>query len=58
MAEEPFRSMKIREQGLVAFKVLFDPQGPAWIVSVIDWKLVVRPSPRGFRGLGKGLWII
>jgi hypothetical protein len=41
MTEEPFRiSMKIREQGLVPYKVLFDPQGPPWIVSVIDWKPV------------------
>jgi hypothetical protein len=41
MTEEPFRiSMKIREQGLVPYKVLFDPQDRAWIVSVIDWKPV------------------
>jgi hypothetical protein len=39
MTEEPFRiSMRIREQGLIPYKVWFDPQDRAWIVSVIDWK--------------------
>jgi hypothetical protein len=38
MTEEPFRiSMKIREQGPVPF-TCFDPQGPAWVISVIVWK--------------------
>jgi hypothetical protein len=39
--EEPFRiSMKIREQGLVPYKVRFDPNARAWLVSAIDWKPV------------------
>ena len=41
LTEEPFRiSMKIREQGLVPYKVHFDPNARAWLVSVIDWKPV------------------
>jgi hypothetical protein len=38
-AEEPFRiSMRIREQGLVPYKVRFDSNSRVWVVSVIDWR--------------------
>jgi len=37
--EEPFRiSMKIREHGFMPYKVRFDANAQAWLVSVIDWK--------------------
>jgi hypothetical protein len=41
MTEEPFRiSLRIREQGMVPYKVRFDSNTQAWVVSVIDWRPV------------------
>ena len=37
--EEPVRiAMKLRERGRTAYRVRFDFEAGAWIVSVIDWK--------------------
>ena len=37
--EEPARiALQAREKGWVPYRVRFDPERGAWVVSVIDWK--------------------
>lgn len=43
MTEEPSAiSLKLRERGMMPYRVHFDPESFVWVVSVIDWKSGIK----------------